>query len=171
MAGKRVLTARLVVDMIASEDVHTADGQLLFTEGTVLTSDIIDALKEHSVFAIRIKVGEDGKTPLLGEQVSEEGKSEVIEKPAENLEVDFAPREPKLDVAAEINHYDAVRETKEYQEFSQSFIETVDHMKDAFSRAVMKNEQIDSEAILEDVQDVVSKSRNSLHILDMLQCM
>lgn len=171
MAGKRVLTARLVADMIASEDVHTADGQLLFTEGTVLTSEIIDALKEHSVFAIRIKVGEDGKTPLLGEQVSEEGKSEVVEKPAENLEVDFAPREPKLKDTTKINHYDAVRETKEYQEFSKSFIETVDHLKDAFSRAAMQNEQIDSEAILEDVQDVVSKSRNSLHILDMLQCM
>ena len=98
MAGKRVLTARLVVDMIASEDVHTSDGQLLFTEGTVLTEDIIEALKEHSVFAIRIKVGEDGVTPLIGEHVSAEGRIEIIEKPAENLEVDFAPKEPHLKV-------------------------------------------------------------------------
>jgi len=171
MAGKRVLTARLVVDMIASEDVHTSDGQLLFTEGTVLTQDIIEALKEHSVFAIRIKVGEDGKTPLLGEQIFEEGKPEVIEKPAKDLEVDFAPKEPRLKEAVEKSHLEAVKETKEYQEFSRSFTETVDHMKDSFKRAAMKNEEIDAEAILEEVQDVVSKSRNSLHILDMLQCM
>ncbi|RKI41349.1 HD-GYP domain-containing protein [bacterium D16-51] len=172
MAGKRVLTARLVVDMIASEDVHTSDGQLLFTEGTILTEDIIAALKEHSVFAIRIKVGEDGVTPLIGEHVSEEGRIEIIEKPAENLEVDFAPKEPRLEMdVSEKSHYDAVRETKEYQEFTESFTKTVDHMKESFSRAVMKNEEIDSEAILENVQDVVSKSRNSLHILDMLQCM
>ncbi len=171
MAGKRVLTARLVVGMIASEDVHTSDGQLLFTEETILTEEIIESLKDHSVFAIRIKVGEDGKTPLLGEQISEEGKPEIIEKPAKDLEVNFAPKEPRLKDVAEKSHFEAVRETKEYQEFSQSFTETVDHMKDSFNRAVMKNEKIDTEAILEDVQDVVSKSRNSLHILDMLQCM
>ncbi len=171
MAGKRVLTARLVVGMIASEDVHTSDGQLLFTEGTILTEDIIESLKDHSVFAIRIKVGEDGKTPLLGEQISEEGKPEVIEKPAKGLEVDFAPKEPHLKDAAKKSHFEAVRETKEYKEFSQSFTETVDHMKDSFNRAVMENEEIDTKTILEDVQDVVSKSRNSLHILDMLQCM
>ncbi len=171
MAGKRVLTARLVVGMIASEDVHTSDGQLLFTEGTILTEDIIESLKDHSVFAIRIKVGEDGKTPLLGEQISEEGKPEVIEKLAKGLEVDFAPKEPHLKDAAKKSHFEAVRETKEYKEFSQSFTETVDHMKDSFNRAVMENEEIDTKTILEDVQDVVSKSRNSLHILDMLQCM
>lgn len=35
----------------------------------------------------------------------------------------------------------------------------------------MHNEQIDGESILSDVENVVSKGRNSIHILDMLQCM
>ena len=34
----------------------------------------------------------------------------------------------------------------------------------------MHNEQIDGESILSDVENVVSKGRNSIHILDMLQC-
>lgn len=36
---------------------------------------------------------------------------------------------------------------------------------------MMQNQEIDSEKVVQDVENVVSKSRNSLHILDMLQCM
>lgn len=171
MAGKRVLTARLVVNMIAADDVYTSEDQLLFPEGTVLTEDVISALKEHSVFAIRIKVDEaDGKTPILWE-----GKSEAsAELPEEDLEKVFAPSEPSFPLEEELereNYYDVVRETPEFKEFSETFLNTVDHMKETFNRVVMQNDEIDSKEILSEVENVVAKSRNSLHILDMLQCM
>lgn len=44
-------------------------------------------------------------------------------------------------------------------------------MKELFNRVVMQNEEIDSDKAVKDVENVVSQSRNSLHILDMLQCM
>ena len=170
MAGKRVLTARLVINMIAADNVYTNENQLLFPAGTVLTEDVITALKEHSVFAIRIKVDEaDGKTPILWE-----GKTESsAELPKEELEKAFAP-EPSYSVveeAEEEKYYDVVRKTPEFKEFSETFLNTVDHMKDTFNRVVVQNEKIDSKEILSDVENVVAKSRNSLHILDMLQCM
>ena len=40
-----------------------------------------------------------------------------------------------------------------------------------FNRVVMQNEEIDSKMILSEVENVVKESRNSLHIMDMLQCM
>ncbi len=165
MARKRVLTARLAANMIAAENVYTSDGQLLFPDMTVLTEEVIEALKDHSVFAVRIQVADDGKTPLLGDP----SQSEKV-RPADNLKVDFAPdysagREEK------VNYYNAVRKTPEYKEFSQSFLNTVDRTKDMFNRVVMQNEKVDSDVILADVEEVVVKSRNSLHILDMLQCM
>lgn len=166
MAGKRILTTRLTVNMIAADDVYTAEDQLLFTEGTVLTQDVIDALKEHSIFAIRVKVDEtDGKTPVLGEPVPEEEKE---------AEVTFVPSEPSYSAESgteEKNYYEAVRETPEFKAFNESFLNTVDHMKDTFNRVVMQNKEIDSDEILAEVENVVAKSRNSLHILDMLQCM
>lgn len=61
MAGKRILLARAEVNMIAADDVYTADDQLLIPADTVLTEDVIAALKEHSVFAIHIKVDEKDK--------------------------------------------------------------------------------------------------------------
>lgn len=171
MAGKRVLTARLVINMIAADDVYTNEDQLLFPEGTVLTEDVIAALKEHSVFAIRIKVDEaDGKTPILWEEKAEASAG----LPAEDLEKAFAPAEPSYPLDKDLrkeNYYDIVRETPEFKEFSETFLNTVDHMKDTFNRVVMQNDEIDSKEILSDVENVVAKSRNSLHILDMLQCM
>lgn len=170
MGSKRVLTARVMENMVVAEDVYTSDEQLLIPEGTILTGEIIDALKERSIFAIRVKVGEDGKTPVMGdaelgevrEVASVEGIPDVsgLEKGVQGAE----PEEEK-------DYYQAVRETREFQEFQESFLQTVDNLKDVFNRVVMQNEKIDSEEILKEVENVVSKSRNSLHVLDMLQCM
>lgn len=169
MGSKRVLTARVTENMVAAEDVYTSDEQLLIPEGTVLTGEIIDALKERSIFALRVKVGEDGKTPVMGDaepgQVPEVPPVEEIPDVLE-LEKDVLSAEPE-----EKDYYQAVRETKEFQEFKETFVQTVDNLKDVFNRVVMQNEKIDSEEILEEVENVVSKSRNSLHVLDMLQCM
>ena len=70
MGSKRVFTSRVMENMVAAEDVYTSDEQLLIPEGTVLTREIIDALKERSIFAIRVKVGEDGETPIIGDAES-----------------------------------------------------------------------------------------------------
>ncbi len=164
MAGKRILTSRITENMVTADHVYTAEEQLLIPAGTVLTSDIIEALKEHSVFAIRVEVEQDGKTPVLGDKTQQEGKEEVK----------YASPEPAYQAANEAdtkNYYDAVRESKEYQEFHAGFVETVDHVKDALNRVVMQNEEIDSKEILSEVKSVVGASRNSLNILDMLQCM
>lgn len=169
MAGKRVLTARLKANMIASDDVYTTDDRLLFTEGTVLTEETIEALKDHSVFAIRIKVGEDGKTPLMGEPPAE-GEPEITDE----SEVAYSPAEPdysSLENADDDRYYEKLRNSSDYKAFHATFINTIEKMKGVFNRVVMQNEKIDSDNILADVEEVVSESRNSLHILDMLQCM
>lgn len=175
MAGKRILTARVAVNMIAADDVYTAEDQLLFTEGTVLTEDVITALKEHSIFAIRIKVDDgDGKTPIMADSLEEEEPEEPDEEVDDSVSVSFVSSEPSMQRKSgmdEKKYYDVVRESVEFKEFNESFLNTVDYMKETFNRVVMQNQEIDSEAILAEVENVVAKSRNSLHILDMLQCM
>lgn len=153
MKTKRMFTTRVQPDMVVAEDVRTSDEQLLIPGGTVLTEEIIDALKERSIFAVRIQMDEDGKNPFVNTEV-----------PANVPDIGPIAEE-------EENYYDAVRETKEYQEFNRTFVQTVDNLKDVFNRVVMQNEEIDGEQMLQEVENVVSKSRNSLHVLDMLQCM
>lgn len=163
MAAKRILTSRATQNMIVADDVYTSDDKLVIPEGTVLTEDIIDSLKEYGVFAIRIKVDEDGnnaaaeneKVMPAGDEVLNEQRQE-IKNSAEQEHESFLKQ---------------VKESKEFEVFHSAFVDSVDNLKNVFSKVVMHNEQIDGESILSDVENVVSKGRNSIHILDMLQCM
>ena len=163
MAAKRILTSRATQNMIVADDVYTSDDKLVIPEGTVLTEDLIDSLKEYGVFAIRIKVDDDGnnaaaeneKVMPAGDEVLNEQRQE-IKNSAEQEHESFLKQ---------------VKESKEFEVFHSAFVDSVDNLKNVFSKVVMHNEQIDGESILSDVENVVSKGRNSIHILDMLQCM
>lgn len=216
MAGKRILTTRALANMITSDDVYTSDDKLVIPAETVITDDIIAALKEYSIFAIRVKVGEDGQTPIMyGEtDTSEEADDKIEESISGEKEADNeADEEEPLDEEDEQlneedinkiidilnssngqnevdtimqlggltenhseespkdNGYIRTQDTEEFKVFNKVYLDSIDSLKDTFNNVVMKNEQIDKDAILEDVQNVVSKSRNSIHIIDMLQCM
>ena len=163
MAAKRILTSRATQNMIVADDVYTSDDKLVIPEGTVLTEDIIDSLKEYGVFAIRIKVDDDGNNAAAeNEKVMPAGDEALNEQRQE------------IKNSAEQEHESflkQVKESKEFEVFHSAFVDSVDNLKNVFSKVVMHNEQIDGESILSDVENVVSKGRNSIHILDMLQCM
>lgn len=159
MAAKRILTSRAAENMVVADDVYTTDDKLVIPEGTVLTDEIIKSLKEYGIFAIRIKVDEeDGSIPLEDDSEEEETK-EIVETSKRRT------REEQQ------NYLRQIKESKEFEEFHSAFIDSVDNLKSLFNKVVMHNEEIDSKAILEDVENVVDKGRNGIHILDMLQCM
>ena len=203
MAGKRILTTRALANMITADDVYTADDKLVIPAETVITDDIIAALKEYSIFAIRVKVGEDGQTPIMyGEtDTSEEADDKIEESISGEKEADNEADEEEINKIIDIlnssngqnevdtimqlggltenhseespkdNGYIRTQDTEEFKVFNKVYLDSIDSLKDTFNNVVMKNEEIDKDAILEDVQNVVSKSRNSIHIIDMLQCM
>ena len=159
MAAKRILTSRAAENMVVADDVYTTDDKLVIPEGTVLTEEIIKSLKEYGIFAIRIKVDEeDGSIPLEDDSEEEETK-EIVETPKRRTQEE------------QQNYLRQIKESKEFEEFHSAFIDSVDNHKSLFNKVVMHNEEIDSKAILEDVENVVDKGRNGIHILDMLQCM
>lgn len=159
MAAKRILTSRAAENMVVADDVYTTDDKLVIPEGTVLTEEIIKSLKEYGIFAIRIKVDEeDGSIPLENDSEEEETK-EIVETPKRRTQEE------------QQNYLRQIKESKEFEEFHSAFIDSVDNLKSLFNKVVMHNEEIDSKAILEDVENVVDKGRNGIHILDMLQCM
>ena len=155
MATKRILTSRAEENMIVADDVYTSDDKLVIPEGTILTEDIIKSLKEYGIFAIRVKDGEsDNADETKSEDTETSGASETGNEKSEQE-----------------SYLKQLKESEEFEEFHTAFVDSVDDLKDVFNRVVMHNEEIDSEAILKDVENVVEKGRNSLHVLDMLQCM
>ena len=207
MAGKRILTTRAVANMIASDDVYTSDDKLIIPADTVITDDILSALKDYSIFALRVKVGADGTTPIMYDETATDVEESVeSDETADDIEIeegeadsDIDPEKQEQDIAKAMdiinnaksqNDVDALIQlggfteetgirdgyihtnaTEAFKVFNKVYLDSIDSLKDTFNNVIMKNEQIDKDAILKDVQNVVSKSRNSLHILDMLQCM
>lgn len=163
MAAKRILTSRATQNMIVADDVYTSDDKLVIPEGTVLTEDIIDSLKEYGVFAIRIKVDDDGNNAAAENEKVMPDRDEVLNEQRQEIK-NSAEQEHE-------SFLKQVKESKEFEVFHSAFVDSVDNLKNVFSKVVMHNEQIDGESILSDVENVVSKGRNSIHILDMLQCM
>lgn len=156
MAVRRILTSRASENMVVADDVYTSDDHLVIPADTVLTEEIIKSLKEYGIFAIRIKVDEENES-TSSEKTPEEKTNEIKE---------FVKSDSEKQ-----NYLRQVKESKEFEQFHTAFIDSVDNLKDVFNKVVMQNEEIDSKAILEDVENVISKGRNGLHILDMLQCM
>ena len=163
MAAKRILTSRATQNMIVADDVYTSDDKLVIPEGTVLTEDIIDSLKEYGVFAIRIKVDDDGNNAAAENEKVMPDRDEVLKEQRQEIK-NSAEQEHE-------SFLKQVKESKEFEVFHSAFVDSVDNLKNVFSKVVKHNEQIDGESILSDVENVVSKGRNSIHILDMLQCM
>ena len=179
MAEKRILITKATSNMVLADDVYTLDNRLVISKGTVLTDEVIAALKDYSIFAIRIVVENDGETPVLKEGEKDvdmlpklDISEEMMIDPFSAAFVNPVTDEAESDIKEEREEYfSQVRETKEFKEFHSSFVESVDGLKETFNNVVMKNEEIDADGMLSDIDNVVSKGRNSLHILDMLQCM
>ena len=152
MAEKRILITKATSNMVLADDVYTLDNRLVISKGTVLTDEVIAALKDYSIFAIRIVVENDGETPVLKEGEKDvdmlpklDISEEMMIDPFSAAFVNPVTDEAESDIKEEREEYfSQVRETKEFKEFH---------------------------GMLSDIDNVVSKGRNSLHILDMLQCM
>ncbi len=156
MSVKRILTAKAKPDMVLAEDIYTSDNRLLVAIGTVLTPEIIQALQEYSIFAIRIMVKEAHHEEIIEAQEKSEDEYEEGAKPADTVK---------------LSHGAQIRQTQEFQEFQLSFQRVVDHLKTALYAAVLNGDPLDSDTLLSDVYVTLDKSRNGLHILDMLHCM
>lgn len=156
MGSKRILTTRALVGMVTAADVYTSDNKLVIPKGTVLTDEIITALKDHSIFAIRIETDADGVATSVSEEVQE---------------ITEVPPVPDAVVIEDEESFVNTRDTTEFKAFSSLFMDNIDNLKDVFNNVVVNNDEVDTGQLLSDVKSVVAKGRNSIHIFDMLQCM
>lgn len=155
MGSKRILTTRAQAGMVVASDVYTSDAQLVIPKGTVLTDEVIEALRGHSIFAVRIETD----AIISEEEIYDEEVSEDLEQDLEE------------ETGVEKEHYSHIKDTPDFKEFQSVFVDSVDNLKDMFNNVITNNDEVDTGLLLADVKTVVAKGRNSMHIFDMLQCM
>lgn len=142
--------AELKVGMITAEPVTTPLGQVLASEGTPITRQLINRMKLYRVPYAAV-IGDDSSPETESDQVSE------VQTP-----------DTKLYSEEGKTHSQKVAVSPEFRTFQIQYIQTIDQMKSIFAAALDHNEPINTEVLLSSVSDLF-RSRNTIaELFDML---
>lgn len=142
MKTKKILTSELKPGMVSSEAAYTFTNHLVIQSNTTLTDEIIDKLKYYAVKSVKVYVPEE--------------KKEVVDQ---GLNFDGP------------TYFERVQQTEQFVAFKETFTDSVDTFKQQLNDIVVKNSTEIVNEMLGEVGKIVSRTRNSLHLLDMLQCL
>ncbi len=143
MKTKKVLTANLKPGMILSEAAYTYTNHLIIPSNTELDEDLIEKMKYYAIKSIRIFLPDD-------EDETSDDLSESI--------------------SAELSYYERIQHSKEFKAFSKEFDSSVELFKTELNNMVVQNSDGIVDTMLEHVHTILGKTRNPLHLLDMMQC-
>lgn len=151
MKSKKVLTAVLKPGMVSAEAAYTYSNHLVIQSNTTLTPEIIDKLKYYAVKSVKVYVNENG-TPDIKEQTES--------APETNTTASDAP-----------TYFERVQQSEEFIDFKNAFTSTIDIFKQQLDDIASSNSPAIVKEMLNEVHSITDKSRNPLHLLDMMQCL
>jgi len=152
MDTKKILTANLKPGMVSSEAAYTHSNHLVIQSNTTLTSDIIDKLKYYAIRAVKIYVTED--------------KPYIVEQPESSSKTDNSN-----ETSGDTTYFERIRQSDEYKEFKEIFTTSVEKFKKEINELILKNTTDIISDMLQETNALLSKTRNPLHLLDMMQCL
>ena len=171
MKIKKVLTANLKPGMVSSEAAYTYTNHLVIQSNTVLTEEIIEKLKYYAVKAVKVYVQEESEN-TSGTVNSKQ--SNVLET-VEGVSAQVLPEGETDTVSAAVEqlagptYFERVQQSEEL--FESEFTDCVGGFRQSLNDIVTKSTDGLVDSMLGDVDALLKKTRNPLHLLDMLQCM
>lgn len=136
-------------NMIVAENVLDYNRRLILEKGTVLTEPLINRLFANQIISIAV---EDkmvaGAEPIVAAPKSKE--------PLPDLNETYSER---------------VKKSQDFRVFQSNYAKGVSHFRTYLNDIVQKNAQVDVSVMIEDSLNLISSTKGSFHILDMLQNM
>lgn len=156
MKTKKILTSELVPGMVIAEDVYTFNSQLIIAKNTTLSDRSITRLKFYSIMNVLVILDEKTNNPINY-----------------NTNLSVSAQIPKKEQKKqEINYKKEIMSSIEYKKFNESFESSTKQLKNNLEQFVVNNQvNLDSDLLLSDVKQVLSESRNGMHVFNMLHCM
>ena len=158
MKTKKVLTSNLKPGMVSSEAAYTYTNHLVIQSNTTLTPEIIDKLKYYAVKSVRVYIPDEDAS-------KEKGKNTPTDTPQEKAPVSHGP---SFDGPT---YFERVQQTEQFVEFKDNFTSSISSFKDDLNDIVAKNATDVTDNMLHEVDSILGRTRNSLHLLDMMQCL
>lgn len=151
MKTKKILTANLTPGMVTAESAYTYTNHLVIQSNTVLTDEIIDKLKYYAVKSVKILVEED----------SDEASNNTADNSANSSIIDNDKP----------TYFERIQQSAEFKDFNKEFDNCMDNFRTSLNDIVLKSTDGIVDSMLDDVSHIMQKTRNPLHLLDMMQCM
>ena len=158
MKTKKVLTSNLKPGRVSSEAAYTYTNHLVIQSNTTLTPEIIDKLKYYAVKSVRVYIPDEDAS-------KEKGKNTPTDTPQEKAPVSHGP---SFDGPT---YFERVQQTEQFVEFKDNFTSSISSFKDELNDIVAKNATDVTDNMLHEVDSILGRTRNSLHLLDMMQCL
>lgn len=142
---KRIKTKDLIPGYVLAEDVYSYNGQMILTNGTVLTDKIITRLEFYSIMSVRVE-----------DEMQDVPHEEVL--PAPEL------KEPP--------HSEIIKQSKDFTDFKNTFDDTLTDFKSSINNIVELNSPINTDELLNNTKSLINQAKNSSYsTMDMLHNM
>lgn len=141
MKTVKMPVTQLEPDMVVAEDIYTFSNQLIIQQGTHLTDKIITRLKFYSIQTVRLCVDDNTPEPI----------------PVQPYATEF--------------YQENLKQSTEFKEFNHAHLEMAGHLKEIMHDLIEATDEANVSLLYHEINRVVSKSRNGLHVLEMLHCM
>lgn len=146
MKHKKILINKATPGMILARDIIDFSGQMLVAKGTTLTDWIISKLQFYSIHSLMICTDENNEIvkqtfPSNAEAISQE------------------------------SHLNNIRNTKEFIKFQKEFFNYVEQLQRDMDEVITRNGSLNVTNLLRSTNELISYSRNAIHLFDMLNCM
>lgn len=143
MKKKIISIGEAVPGMIVAEDILGLQDYLIIPAHSELTNHSITRLKFYAISKIAIEILDDG-------EVAQQGFTDMISD----------------------TYSEYVKKTPEFKKFKGSYeviLQDFKHKMEVINDSL--KEPLDSEELLNDIETVLSQSRNGTHVMHMLHCM
>lgn len=154
MKTKKILTANLKPGMVSCEAAYTFTNHLVIQSNTTLTPEIIEKLKYYAVKAVKVYIAEEGDDNNTVPSAEDSTISSIT----------------GIDLSGP-TYFERVQQSESFQNFRENYTVSVDHFKQGLNDIVTRNSTEVIDEMLNEVDNILSRTRNSLHLFDMLQCL
>lgn len=145
METKKIFVKDAKANMVIAEDVCNDENDLIIPKGTILTETLLLRL---IVFGInQVRVFERKIEPFIEQKVNNES------------------------IKKEGSQQEKLKKSQEFKAFKKQFENTVENVSGVFEGIVTGNENIQIMSLFDNVESIIMHGHNSLHVLDMMQCM
>lgn len=153
---KQIPIAELAPGMVTAEDILIHNQKTLIPKGVVLTENIISRLEGYSIYYANIE--DDLQNDFL----------QGLSSPMIAVNQNIYAAESLSAHPDKLSNKEKIRESKQFQRFSQDFERCAEHYQNNLMKSLYRNEPFRANELLKETMALLYQDDNEVSVFDML---